>query len=489
MQIRTQYYLSGVISTLAIAVVATTLFYFSGSVAVALKRSNFGGEITAEGISGLRLVTIEYILYQRERAKVQWLQRHESLGLRLASDLYAGTEEQIIVNALRQRHQYVKETFFRLVKAHQDRVGDEPMSHLAQEVRARLVSQIMLATQDMVADATSLSRIGHEQLTRALQQTTVLVLLMVVLIGVVVALNVYLAQRHVVRPIRQLTRGAEILGKGELSYRTSLKMKNEFGDLSSAFDAMAAALAEARAAMEHKTAQLQESNAELESFSYSVAHDLRSPLRAIDGWSLALEEDLTGQMDKQTRSHIDLIRAEAQRMGRLIDDLLVLAHISRMQIKPERLDLSALAQTVAGRLKQRQEDRCIEFDIQTGLAAWGDAKLIEIALTNLFDNAVKFTAACAPARIQFGSSAQSFEEAPSAQAVYFVRDNGAGFDMAYADKLFGAFQRLHKTSEFPGNGIGLATVRRIVQQHQGCVWAEAQVGKGATFYFTLGETA
>jgi PAS domain S-box-containing protein len=230
-----------------------------------------------------------------------------------------------------------------------------------------------------------------------------------------------------------------------------------------------------------RTAQLEVANQELEAFAYSVSHDLRAPLRGIDGWSLALMEDYHDQLDAQAQQYLGFVRTEAQRMGQLIDDLLQLSRVTRSDMQSTRVDLSVLAQTVTTRLRAEQPGRQVELVIQPGLSALGDARLLEIVLTNLFNNAWKFTGLCPAARIEFGKT-----EIEDRQA-FFIRDNGVGFDMAFAQKLFGAFQRMHKLSEYPGTGIGLATVQRIVHRHGGRVWAEAQVGQGATFYFTLEE--
>jgi PAS domain S-box-containing protein len=231
-----------------------------------------------------------------------------------------------------------------------------------------------------------------------------------------------------------------------------------------------------------RTAQLELANRELESFSYSVSHDLRGPLRGIDGWSLALLEDYRDKLDEQAREYLNYIRSDAQRMGQLIDDMLKLAQVSRGPMERAPVDLGAVSQAIAARLQERHPNRRVEFTVQPGLTAWGDAGLLEIALTNLIDNAWKFSSTRPVARIEFGRTEVE------GRSAFFVRDNGVGFDMAYAHKLFGAFQRLHKASDFPGTGIGLAIVQRVVHRHNGRVWAEAEPGGGATFYFTLQET-
>jgi PAS domain S-box-containing protein len=239
----------------------------------------------------------------------------------------------------------------------------------------------------------------------------------------------------------------------------------------------------AEESLQQRTAQLETANEELEAFAYSVSHDLRAPLRGIDGWSLALLEDCYDQLDEPARQYLDRVRSEAQRMGLLIDDLLQLSRVTRAEVQTSAVDLTALAQTVVARLRATQPERQVEVVIQPGLMVQGDARLLAIVLTNLLDNAWKFTGTRRLARIEFGQT-----EAEGHPA-FFMRDNGVGFDMTYAQKLFGVFQRLHKASEFPGTGIGLATVQRIVHRHGGRVWAEAHVDQGATFYFTLEEAA
>jgi len=230
-----------------------------------------------------------------------------------------------------------------------------------------------------------------------------------------------------------------------------------------------------------RTTQLEAANKELEAFSYSVSHDLRAPLRGIDGWSQALLEDYGAQLDEQAHQYLDRVRSETQRMGTLIDDLLQLSRITRADMNRTQVDLSAIVRTIASRLQERESPRQIELTIQSDLSAWGDARLLEVALTNLLNNALKFTGKIPQAHIEFGQTEMN------GQRAFFVRDNGAGFDMAFAKKLFSPFQRMHKASEFPGTGVGLATVQRIVHRHRGKIWAESAVDAGATFYFTLEE--
>jgi PAS domain S-box-containing protein len=224
---------------------------------------------------------------------------------------------------------------------------------------------------------------------------------------------------------------------------------------------------------------LQVINREMEAFSYSVSHDLRAPLRAIDGFSQAISEDCADQLDALGRNYLVRIRGAAQRMGMLIDDLLKLSRVTRGELHVSEIDLSALARDVGDALRGAAPDRQVDVAIEPGLKASADSHLIRIVLENLIGNAWKFTSKCDRPRIEFGYLRQM------AEPTYFVRDNGAGFDMAYANKLFGAFQRLHDATSYPGTGIGLATVQRIIHKHGGRIWAQAEINRGATFYFTL----
>jgi PAS domain S-box-containing protein len=232
--------------------------------------------------------------------------------------------------------------------------------------------------------------------------------------------------------------------------------------------------------LERYARDLEAANKELEAFSYSVSHDLRAPLRAIEGFSQALLEDNASQLDADGIDYLRRIRAASQNMSRLIDDILKLSHLSRAEMHVDKVNLSELVASIAAELKNRQPDRQVEITIAPDVVVEGDRSLLQILLTNLLENAWKFTGKCSQSQIEFGVSYQDGKPA------YFIRDNGAGFSMAHAGKLFQPFQRLHSNRDYPGNGIGLATVQRIINRHGGRIWAEAEVGKGATFHFSLG---
>jgi PAS domain S-box-containing protein len=231
-----------------------------------------------------------------------------------------------------------------------------------------------------------------------------------------------------------------------------------------------------------RTAQLEVSNRELEAFSYSASHDLRAPLRAMSGYSQILLEDHAEDLDDDGRDMLVRMRDASLKMGKLIDDLLSISRITRLEMTREPVDLSSLARGILAdiRLEEREAVREVEVIVADGLRAEGDPSLLRIVLDNLLRNAWKFTSRRAHARIELGSARQE-----DGRHAFFVRDNGAGFEMSYAHKLFGAFQRLHSAAEFPGTGIGLATVQRIVNRHGGKIWAESAVDRGATFFFSL----
>lgn len=234
-----------------------------------------------------------------------------------------------------------------------------------------------------------------------------------------------------------------------------------------------------RAELHRQGVLLEAANEELKAFAYSVSHDLRTPLRSMDGFSHALLEDYGDKLDAEGRDYLQRIRVASQKMAHLIDDLLQLSRVTRGELDHSEVDLSKLAQAVAAELQESAPERQVTFDIAPGVTAEGDARMIRIALENLLGNAWKFTGKNPQAKIEFGLTNHDGKPA------YFVRDDGAGFDMAYADKLFQPFQRLHSGAEFGGTGIGLATVARIIGRHGGRVWAESAVEQGTTVYFTL----
>lgn len=281
------------------------------------------------------------------------------------------------------------------------------------------------------------------------------------------------------RPINRLTAAAERISSGNYGHKVEIDQNDEIGALALGFNNMTSKLTQEIS--EHKKAEVRLTglNKELEAFCYSVSHDLRTPLRGINGFSRILQDEYADKLDLEGRDYLKRICAASHRMEHLITDLLGLSRITRSNMQNKKVDLSALVKNKASELHETNPERQVEFVIAEGYSVQGDTNLLEIVIDNLMNNAWKFTGKQPQARIEFGISSQDGEN------VYFIGDDGVGFDMAYVNKLFGAFQRLHTLSEFEGTGIGLATVHRIIQRHGGHIWADGEIGQGAKFSFTL----
>ena len=318
---------------------------------------------------------------------------------------------------------------------------------------------------------------------RALLWRMLLPTLLVTMLG---ALAVAAASKRITDPLEQVANAADAIAGGRDAPRLRLERKDEIGRLANAFNEMAERVRDSRETLETRVqertreleaaredlqrhaAHLTSVNRELEAFSYSVSHDLRAPLRSIDGFSQAILEDCAAELSPEGHDHLTRIRRAAQRMGQLIDDLLNLSRLSRADMHRQDVDLSAMALKLLEGLATADTSRRVEYRVQPNVRTMGDSRLLHVALTNLLENAWKFTRDNDHTVIEFGVRQNGHGP------VYFVRDNGAGFDMAYSNKLFGAFQRLHHTADFPGTGIGLATVQRIIARHGGRIWAEGQ---------------
>ena len=340
--------------------------------------------------------------------------------------------------------------------------------------------------------------IGHITVTaslaelRARQRRYAAIVLGVLVAAFFVALGLSRSVEQTISgPIVELAAVANQVSTGhDYSVRAGGAGPDEVGRLVTTFNQMLDQIQTQTRELEHarsdlerrvdaRTRDLAAANKELEAFSYSVSHDLRAPLRAIDGFSKVLLTNYAPVLDDRGRNYLGRVRAATQRMSELIDDLLGLARVGRKELARKEVDVTALAARVAAELARRDAERAVRVEIAPGLSAHADPQLLTIVLENLMGNAWKFTGKSPAACIEVG------QERNGASGPFYVKDNGAGFDMAYADKLFGAFQRLHLDTDFEGTGIGLVTVQRIVSRHGGRIWAEGAVGKGAVFRFTL----
>ena len=305
---------------------------------------------------------------------------------------------------------------------------------------------------------------------------------LIILVGVVAA---WWGSRRLTTPLVGVTHAAEAIASGDLEQRVPAGGNDELGRLARSFNTMAEQVSRSHHHLEAQVAQRTQSlegiNAELESFSYSVSHDLRAPLRAIQGFAGILLEDHNAHLAPEAQRLLGVIDQNTRRMGQLIDDLLAFSRLGRTEIATGPVDMKELAQLVADEIQRGDAGRngSLEIRIDPLPPARGDRGLLRQVMSNLLQNAAKFTRDRPSARIEVGSRTDG------GQTAYYVKDNGAGFDARYADKLFGVFQRLHSTEQFDGTGVGLAIVKRIVQRHGGRVWAEGKVDQGATFYFTL----
>ena len=306
------------------------------------------------------------------------------------------------------------------------------------------------------------------------------------LLALIVVVASFLLARTITQPLARLVAGAAAIGRGNLDQRVGTTAKDEIGELSRAFDRMAMELKETTVSLDEleqrireRTTQLEAANRELEAFSYSVSHDLRAPLRAIDGYTRILQEEYQQLLDAEGKRICSVISESARKMSGLIDDLLAFSRLGRSAINPGKLDMESLANSVFQDLTTAQSRKRIDFKVDAAPPVMGDMSLLRQVWVNLISNAIKFSSRRRRAVIRVHG------ENTEGEVVYSVQDNGVGFDMQYADKLFGVFQRLHSVREFEGNGVGLALVQRVIHRHGGRVWAEGQIGKGATFNFSL----
>jgi signal transduction histidine kinase len=334
--------------------------------------------------------------------------------------------------------------------------------------------------------------LSTEVIQTRLRQYIFVVLLVITVVSMVVFLLSRGLQKPLLFPLLQLTEAAKSIAKNkDYTIRVSKQSSDEIGVLVDAFNDMLHQISvrekerdvaelELLQHREHLEELVTERTSELESFCYSVSHDLRTPLRAINGYSQIVMEDYNQILDEQGRNNLMRVRHASVHMGELIDDLLDLSRTSRHKMVFESVNISDIANEIISRLQLEHVERSIEAQVQEGLVTQADPHLIKIALENLIGNAWKYTEKTPQPKLEFGMTNNGGE------TVYYVRDNGAGFDMAYVERLFGPFQRLHTRDEFEGSGIGLAIVDRIIKRHGGRIWAQAKVNQGATFYFTLG---
>lgn len=471
MRISTRLKLHALTSVLALIVLIPVLLWALYLYHQAMDDNALADEILT-GIFECSTLRDEYLLFAEDRPRNQWGDRKANLDrlLTLADKQFKGKTQKTILADMRQKFDISSRLFSRLIHAKEGKKNNSGESPLEQ----RLLGQQILNASILYLDASRLQAVTTQRVDLTYQRTLILTVVIVLTMTLIATINLHTINRTLNKQLKKISQGAEIIAKGNLEHRIALQGDDEL-------TALAATLNSMTEKVQLNTRQLQAANSELEAFSYSVSHDLRAPLRHINGFvELLCKRDL-GSLDAKSRHYLQVIAASARKMGELIDDLLNFSRMGRVEMLQTRVSLTTLVIEAQLALKSHLEGQDIIWDIVPLPQVYGDPSMLRLVLVNLFSNAVKFSHGKAPIRISISwSQGDNLDE-----AVFAVKDNGAGFDMRYVDKLFGLFQRLHSYEEFEGTGLGLANVQRIIHRHSGRIWAEGAVGKGATFYFSL----
>jgi signal transduction histidine kinase len=445
----------------------------------------------------------DYLIYHSERARTQWHAKKESIDLLLsrASVRLTDTADKAILEEMRKNFDATVAIFSRLEKnTGKMRIASDN-SFKDEELQKRLTSQILLKAYGLFDASNRLSDSTKARVEYTYRRFIAIIFLLVVLMALTTILNSTFISRILSRRLAALREGAEIISGGNLDYRIECRGSDEFVDLAKTINSMtenlkslytslegelahrkksATEIEKLNEYLEQYTLQLEAANRELEAFSYSVSHDLRAPLRHITGFVEMLDKRGTAGFDEKSRHYLEVISESAKKMGCLIDDLLSFSRMGRIEMMKTRTDMIRLVNEVRKELHLDGKETDVEFDIKPLPEVCCDPAMVRQVLINLIDNAVKFSRGRKPIRIEV-----NYQNDTPAETIFFIRDNGVGFDMKYVDKLFSLFQRLHSPEDFEGTGVGLANVQRIIHRHGGRTWAEGEPGKGATFYFSL----
>ncbi len=469
------------IALVTIGIIAAVILWAYSEVEIADRQRLVASDIS-RGLSDLRLVTFEYRLHHTERSRAQWNAVSGRLDEIIGRTAFRDPGQAAILASIRARRTEARRLFSLITAPNNADGRGDPQDETRRRFEGQLFGQLASYQQENTTDAFHLNRVATQRIDDAQQRVGFVTLAGLALIASVVSGASWILRREVLAPIAQLQHATQHVAEGNWTSALPAHGNDEIGELSRNFNAMTQSLRASFAQVEGSNRALATVNQELEAFSYSVSHDLRGPLRSMDGFSLALLEDYDEKLDEEGKDSLRRIRSASQRMGLLIDDLLRLSQVTRAELHETTVDLSAIAREIAEALDQEQPGRTVEWQIDAGLSVQADPPLTRIAMQNLLQNAWKFTGRTGEPIIRVGMARRD------GRTVHFVADNGVGFDMAYADRLFGAFQRLHHAVDFPGTGIGLAIVQRIVRRHGGRIWAEAKEGEGATFFFSMKES-
>ncbi|XHS79827.1 ATP-binding protein [Burkholderiaceae bacterium UC74_6] len=472
MKISAKAKLAAALMLATMALIAASIGWADSQVRAAVAERRQSAAIS-DALNSLRMVTFEYLLNRRERARLQEAAVWQRLEQLFDDPIMSQGESLSALARLRSAGEASHRLF--------EQVGAPTASDTDEDIQrrfeAQLSSRILILQQNSLVEAAQLIQAAGTRIDDMQRRAVAVTAAGLALMALLIVAAAWMFQRDVLYPISRLELATREIAAGNWSFELDTGSVDELGDMARHFDAMTRALRESFSRLELSNRELLVLNQELESFSYSVSHDLRSPLRSMDGFSLALLEDYGDRLDDEARDSLQRIRAASQRMGRLIDELLGLARVTRAELRVQEVDISAMAREIAVGLARTHPDRQVDWQIEEGIQVRGDRELISIAMQNLLDNAWKFTGKVAHAVIKVATG-----QVDGAR-VCQISDNGAGFDMAYASRLFGAFQRLHHETDFPGTGVGLAIVQRVMHRHGWTLWGQSEPGLGATFYF------
>jgi len=501
MKIRTRLRIVAATSAVLVVILSLMFYWSQYRLASANKTRTLADEIVSS-VFERKALTNGYLENGNLRAKDQWLSKQNYISALLKkSPLHPISISDGETFKDIQKSLEGSSAIFQQISNNREAARTGPSNQAqANEIENRLVGQLLVKFLDTIADAHRLQQASNE-LIASTQRTAAWVSLAIIgSVSLFLIIIAWSLGRIISRGIGNLQRGAAAVGAGDFHYTIPLAGGGEFANVAAAFNLMSGKLAESRAGLEQEimarkraaeeigqlnqelnltVSQLQGANQELEAFAYSVSHDLRAPLRAMGSFSEALVEDFSDRLDDEARDYLNEIVLGSRHMGQLIDGLLTLSRSTRGELHCDRVDLSVMAHRIRGELEQSEPKRRMEWQVDQGLSTQGDARMIEVVMNNLLGNAWKYTSGMAQAEIRV------YAEQDGNERYFCVADNGAGFDMAHAGKLFQPFQRLHRQDEFPGIGIGLATVQRIVHRHGGRIQGTGAPQKGAIFRFSL----
>ena len=504
MKVKNRLYISAGILIVLVTVLVSAIFIISNQITKENRRYKIVHDVHL-AVSELAIITYEYLIHHEERMEQQWNLRYNSMAEIIEK---AAAEEEsreltklisVDYTTLGNLFQQVTANYKKGQKLIQEGASQGKIDNVIL-LEERLVAQLLIESQSIFTDAYRMENKAHSSTAKAQELARNLTLISVIIFAAIITTTSLLIARSISKPLDMLIKGTEIIGKGDLEHKVNIKSRDEMGQLAVSFDEMTSKLKESYTGLkkeiterkraeekiqrlnrelEHRLIEIRAANKELEAFSYSVSHDLRTPLRAIDGFSQILLEDYPDKLDREGRRVLSVIRDNTGRMGKLIEDLLALSRLGRKEIRKTKINMEKLVRGVFEELKGVTPEEKLRMKMNDLPPAGGDESLIREVLANLLSNAIKFSKNEKSPVIEVGGTLEDNEN------IYYVKDNGVGFDMKYRDKLFGVFQRLHSQQEFKGTGVGLAIVQRIIHRHDGRVWAEGKVNKGTTFYFTL----